>query len=56
VAKDGAVTVSVHIPSSTRVELERRAEENYRSISAEIRMAITEHVRREPTPERERHS
>jgi hypothetical protein len=39
--------VSAQVPNATRAELERRAEAGYRSISAEIRIAIDEHLRKQ---------
>jgi hypothetical protein len=36
--------VSAQVPTQTRVELERRAEAGYRSISAEIRIALDKYL------------
>jgi TraY domain len=44
-AKD-AVNVSAQVPNATRAELERRAEAGYRSLSAEIRLALDAHLRK----------
>jgi hypothetical protein len=38
--------VSAQVPAQTRTDLERRAEANYRSLSAEIRLAVDAHLRR----------
>ena len=45
-AKAETTIVSAQIPAATRVELERRAQEAYRSVSAEIRLALDEHLTR----------
>jgi hypothetical protein len=37
--------VSAQVPTRTRAELERRAETGYRSISAEIRIALDKYLR-----------
>jgi hypothetical protein len=41
--------ISAQVPESTRLELIRRAEAGYRSMSAEIRLALDEHLEREAT-------
>jgi hypothetical protein len=46
-AKTDVTIVSAQIPTATRVELERRAQDGYRSISSEIRLALDEHLRHE---------
>ena len=48
-AKETAI-VSVQIPAETRLLLGRRAQENYRSVSAEIRAALDEHLSRAAPP------
>ena len=45
-AKDERATVSVQIPAETRLELGRRAQENHRSVSGEIRAALDAHLRK----------
>jgi len=37
--------VSAQLPTSVRAELERRAQDGYRSLSAEIRIAVDKHLR-----------
>jgi hypothetical protein len=46
-AKTDVTIVSAQIPKATRLELERRAQAGYRSISSEIRLALDEHLRLE---------
>ena len=46
-AKTDVTIVSAQIPKATRVALERRAQDAYRSVSAEIRLALDEHLRNE---------
>jgi hypothetical protein len=43
-----ATIVSAQVPTSTRDELLSRAAAGYRSMSAEIRLALDEHLEREP--------
>jgi len=43
-AKPDVTIVSAQIPKTTRVELERRAQAGYRSISSEIRRALDQYV------------
>jgi hypothetical protein len=45
--KTDVTIVSAQIPAMTRLELERLAQAGYRSMSAEIRRALDEHLRRE---------
>jgi hypothetical protein len=45
--KTEVTIISAQVPKETRVELERRAQDGYRSISAEIRLALDEHLRHE---------
>jgi hypothetical protein len=45
VAKADVTIISAQVPTSTRLELERRAQAGYRSISAEIRLALDQHLR-----------
>jgi len=45
--KTEVAIISAQVPKETRVELERRAQDGYRSISAEIRLALDEHLRQE---------
>jgi hypothetical protein len=45
--------LSAQIPLKTKAELERAAAAGYRSVSAEVRLALDEHLRREqPTPDK----
>ena len=39
--------VSASVPESMRARLEQRAQDNYRSVSGEIRLALDEHLQRE---------
>jgi hypothetical protein len=43
--KDATTIVSAQIAAALRAALEQRAQEGYRSVSAEIRMALAEHLR-----------
>jgi predicted nucleic acid-binding protein len=45
-AKDKIAIVSAQVAAETRAELERHAAAGYRNLSAEIRLAIDEHLRR----------
>ena len=49
-AKDEVTIVSAQIPAQTRLELERHAAAGYRSVSAEIRIALDEHLSRAAPP------
>jgi hypothetical protein len=43
--------ICAQVAPETKVELERRAEEGYRSLSSEIRRALDEHLRQRPARE-----
>jgi hypothetical protein len=43
-ARRETTIVSAQVPNATRAELERRAQEGYRSLSMEIRIAIDKHI------------
>jgi hypothetical protein len=45
-AKTDVTIISAQVPTLTRVALERRAQDGYRSVSSEIRLALDEHLRR----------
>jgi plasmid stability protein len=42
--------ISLQLPTSTKAELEERAEAAYRSVSAEVRAAIDAHLLRHEQP------
>jgi hypothetical protein len=48
-----AAYVSAYVPAQLREELERLAERNFRTLSGELRLAMTRHVAasRQDTPE-----
>ena len=41
-----SVIVSAQVPAAARLELERLARAGYRTLSAEIRIAVAEHLER----------
>ena len=41
----GTTTISLQLPTATKAALEQRAGENFRSMSAEVRLALAEHLR-----------
>lgn len=49
-ARTDVTIISAQVPTATRLELVRRAQDNYRSISSEIRLALDEHLRAAPQP------